>query len=397
VLRTRSRWLAGVALVAVLVATAVTTASATSKVKKPSGAPWIVYNITDENASGGAPAEYTVGMKAAAAYVNNELGGMKGRPIQIDTCNPNVDPAATLACANTAVSANPILISGYSLLFGQNGQSVIEKAGIPMMMFPAQDQQLNSPLNFPLGGGIATAWPIMAKYLANVKKITRIATITYDLASVRAIIHNFLDPLQAKNVAINQTYFPVGTADFTSQAVAATSFNPDVIYVGAAGTDAVRIYKALQQAGWSASKIWNTGTALDKDLFFDQAGSAVDGSVYTTYFDSFDNLANPEVKLFRSKMEKYQHVDGESQNFQWGFSAIMTMLSASKQIKSLSPASLGSFLTNASNFPIFMGQNFIPKKHVDPSRIGIRAPLIRLVRWKNGQLVNMTKGFISFK
>src|SRR5918911_5419826 len=159
----RRRWLVVLALAGALVTTAVAAASAATKAtpKPPSGAPWIIYNIADEQQVGGALAQVGVGMRAAADYVNKELGGLKGRPIEIDTCNPNLDPAATTACANKAVEANPLLVGGESLLFGQNGQPVIEKAGLPMMLFPAQTQQLASTMNFPLGGGIATAWPIM--------------------------------------------------------------------------------------------------------------------------------------------------------------------------------------------------------------------------------------------
>jgi branched-chain amino acid transport system substrate-binding protein len=395
--RTRSRWVVTLAVAAAIVAAVATGALARTTVKPPSGQPWIIYNIADEQQVGGALAQVGVGMRAAADYVNKELGGLKGRPIEIDTCNPNLDPAATTACANKAVEANPLLVGGYSLLFGQNAQPVIEKAGLPMMVFPAQTQQLSSASNFPLGGGIATAWPIMAKYLANVKKVRKVSALLYDTASNRAIIHLFFDPLRAKNANINEIYFPIGTADFTPQAVKATSSDPDIIYVGAAGADAVRIYTALKQAGWPANKIWNTGTALDKDNFFDKAGSAADGAYFTDYFTSFDDLTDPQVKLYRAKIQKYGGVHGESQNYQWGFSTVMTAYNASQKIKKLSAATLLAALQNGKNVPVYMGAKFVPKKDVTVDTAGIRQPLIRLVQWKGGKLVNVTKGFISFK
>jgi len=83
--------------------------SAASNLK---GSPLSVFFINAQGSPTGNsyPAE-TVAAKAAVQYINNELGGIAGHPLTLETCFTDETPAQTTNCANRAVTANPIAIS----------------------------------------------------------------------------------------------------------------------------------------------------------------------------------------------------------------------------------------------------------------------------------------------
>jgi len=83
-----------------------------SAAAKLTGSPLSIFFINSQGSTTGTsyPAE-TVAAKAAVQYINNDLGGVAGHPLKLDTCFTDETPAKTTACANQAVSANPTVIS----------------------------------------------------------------------------------------------------------------------------------------------------------------------------------------------------------------------------------------------------------------------------------------------
>jgi branched-chain amino acid transport system substrate-binding protein len=66
----------------------------------PTGAPFKVFFINEQGASATASdPEDTSAAEAAVSYINKNLGGIKGRPVQITTCATLGTSESMISCA----------------------------------------------------------------------------------------------------------------------------------------------------------------------------------------------------------------------------------------------------------------------------------------------------------
>ena len=71
------------------------------------------------------------GIKAAAAYINDQLGGVDGHPLQIVYCDDQgQNPSANAACVRGFVADNVIGILNCGTAFGTASLPIAEAAGI---------------------------------------------------------------------------------------------------------------------------------------------------------------------------------------------------------------------------------------------------------------------------
>ena len=71
--------------------------------------PILVTLINIEGTPVGSFPEIREGMEAAVETVNNTMGGMMGRPVELDSCVHGLDPNEAVACANGVADAQPQL------------------------------------------------------------------------------------------------------------------------------------------------------------------------------------------------------------------------------------------------------------------------------------------------
>jgi len=391
--------IAGLGVCAILVALAATGASAGVSTTKADSQSYTIYAINDESTPGAGPLirEDRVGVQAAVAYINRELHGLNGHTLRVLFCDPHVDPAQTTTCAQQAISAKPLFATGLSLLMGPQGLPLLEKAQIPWVPLPVQPPEFTDPDSFPLGGGSGTEFSAAGRYMANVMKAKKVSIIIGDtsVATSGAVVQK---QLEAKGASVTMAIYKAGTADFTPTVATATQSKPDAIYVACGFTDCLRIYPLIQQSGFPMSKVLNQGGAVDDDSFFSKADpKSVEGTIYTYEFSGYDDTSNADVALYRQKIQKYAKVPGKGEFYQWGFSNMMTMYNVLKTLKDTTSASLQAALSNATKpIPIFMGASLLPRSKAPSCYPSIRQPLLRVVQYKDGKLINLSKGFVGF-
>ena len=77
--------------------------------------------------------EFSLGIQAAADYINAELGGLGGRPIEIDLCKSIVSPDDSQRCANE-LSADGIEMAISTINFFGNHFSIYQGSDIPVVV-----------------------------------------------------------------------------------------------------------------------------------------------------------------------------------------------------------------------------------------------------------------------
>jgi branched-chain amino acid transport system substrate-binding protein len=368
-------------------------------VKKPSGKPIVLYDITDTSGAGSISAvlqQFPVGAQAAADYINTELNGVGGRPIELKKCDSKADPAATTACANQAVQDKAVAKVGLSVLW-DNGNKIFAKAGIPSHNAPVTASDSSSPTSFPFGGGAASEWPGQVQYWATKMGAKHGVTLADDNAQGQVNVD--LMKAQAAKIPgfkLDVVRLKIG-ADPTPSVARVVGLKPDVVFTAAAGSAAVAVYRAFQQQGFKPDKIVNTGATVDAESFFSKVDpSAVEGSFYSYEFETYDDTSNPDVKVYRDAMKKYSDVDGKSEFYQWGFADVMTVANLAKKIGAdkFDAKTYLDFLKNVEGEKVFMGGE-LSKKSAPPAAPQIVQPTIRIVQYKGGKVVPVSDGFFN--
>lgn len=380
---------------------AAATSSSAPAVAKPTGDPIVLADVSDTTGAGSISAviaQFPAGAEAAVKYLNEEKGGIGGRPVELFKCDSKTDPAATSSCANAAVQKKAVAKIGLSVLWGDNGIPIAKRAGLPSMNAPvsAQDSAA-AEISFPLGGGSGSEWPGQIKYWAENMGTKKAVLLADDNSTGRVQVANQQKVAKEVGMELIPVYLKVGAADPTPTIAKAVSEKPDAIFTAASGAAAVAVYRALQQQGFPADKVVNQGAAVDEESFFSKVpANLVDGSYYTYEFDSFDDLDNPEVKIYRDAMKKYGPNDGRAEFYQWGFSNVMTIAQIAEKegADGFDAKKLKAVLTDVEDTKAFMGGQ-LSRKSAPADQPALIQPTFRIMQYKGGKLNNVSDGYIN--
>lgn len=94
--------------------------------------------------------------KAYAKYVNAK-GGINGRTLKVITCNEHNSSSGAAACAQRAVDERVAAVVGSYSQYSSTYLSALEAEGIPYLGgFGVTDDEFDSPLSYPVNGGLTT-------------------------------------------------------------------------------------------------------------------------------------------------------------------------------------------------------------------------------------------------
>jgi branched-chain amino acid transport system substrate-binding protein len=121
--------------------------------------------INQEDTPVGSYPELRAAVEAGVEWVNTELGGVDGRPIELRTCITPFDPERSRACATELVAAGVVALAGGVDVTSDAAVGVLEQAGIPRFGgIPATVAEQRSPMSFFFSGGDSGA---LAAFMAH--------------------------------------------------------------------------------------------------------------------------------------------------------------------------------------------------------------------------------------
>jgi branched-chain amino acid transport system substrate-binding protein len=93
--------------------------------------------------------------EAWASHINDDLGGINGRPVQVETCDDRGDPAGTSQCLRNLIDKGVVgFVNNSSLAFGVNALPAMEQAGLVNLGgWPITPAEFKSASNFPTTPG----------------------------------------------------------------------------------------------------------------------------------------------------------------------------------------------------------------------------------------------------
>ena len=106
--------------------------TATSAGTKATGEPIKVGFVNSEGGAFSVP-ELRVGNEVAETYINDQLGGVTGRPLQVTRCTTDGSPEASIDCANQLVEEGVVAVVEGTDLGGDAMLPILADAGVPLV------------------------------------------------------------------------------------------------------------------------------------------------------------------------------------------------------------------------------------------------------------------------
>jgi ABC-type branched-subunit amino acid transport system substrate-binding protein len=296
--------------------------------KKATGEPVQIGFITDGKNS---VTDQSIDLDVAAAtvkYANEHRGGIAGRPIELTTCESQLDPAKATDCANRMVEDKVDAV-----VVGTTGEvepiwTVLQAAAIPTMWYAAQGDKVlaDTQSTFSLADPSASTvgLPISVAKEHKKKKVTVIvidvppAIAAYEGAGAK----RFKDA----GIELNLLRVPPGTADMTAQLQTALGGDPGVVHV--LGNDAfcIAAFQGLQTLGFKGPRTTITPCITDATR------KAVPGDVLKGIVVSASSPvdANNEMdELYRTVMSTYgSGIDTSRASGHGTFTAMLGLVTA---------------------------------------------------------------------
>lgn len=186
---------------------------------------------------------------AFAKKVNN-TGGLRGRPVDVITCNDQFDPNLAAACARQLVADNVVAVIPGAEGYGDNLIPILAAAGIPYVGGePSEQADYTSSDAFPIAGGTYDDNVALAIYMASIgcKKVGGV-TITGVPAS-DLVLQVFAKGLPQGAKYVTTAGIAFNAPDVSAAVASLRSAGAQCAVFALDDADAQKVVTALDQSG----------------------------------------------------------------------------------------------------------------------------------------------------
>lgn len=289
--------------------------------------------------------------------MQQSLGEVLGRPIELSVCDNASTPEGSVSCANRFVDEGVVAVLGS----GASSQAipaaeVLQEAGI-VMITPSSTNNATTQIGdyiFRVAYNDEFQGAVAAEYMYNDLEARRVAVFrqqdddySFGLAG---FFSDTFQELGGETVVVDYT---AGTVDFAAQINDIRAFNPDAIYTPGFCTELAALLPQLLQQGFDVPMMGGDGT--DDAQCPDGGGQAFDGFRFTTFAEPEQLGSDPEAAAraeeFRAQFQE-SHPNGTFNGFTLaGADALNVLVAAIEAAGSDDPAAVRDALAELENFP----------------------------------------------
>jgi branched-chain amino acid transport system substrate-binding protein len=334
--------------------------------------------------------------EAARQYVNNELGGINGRPLEFDKCVTSGTPDSSAQCANQLVASDvPVALQG--LDYGNVAlHPILEAAGIPWVgQEPFTSLDYQSGYNFS-GGQVAYALGA-GIHLRDEIKPKRVTILSYTTPSAVASVDAYVRPaMEASGASVEVVNADFGAPDMSVPVGAALATDPDAIIFFMADADCAKVVTAADQLGYDGALI-----AGPCGTFVKNTGAAAEGVYSLADVYSVDDLskaperATSDVEAYVAAMGEYAPDRDLDLFTQFVFAGVVNLATVLRQIDGeVTSESVTAALEATDDLPSFMADTFGCAGVLTDLAPSVCAANILVMQAKDGKLVQLSDEFI---
>jgi branched-chain amino acid transport system substrate-binding protein len=385
----RARTLGLLLLGAVLTACGGTSAPAPGP---SSGKPPVLLGFVNmEGAPSGSFPEAAAGAEAAVAHVNDDLGGIGGRPLKLARCTTNGTAESSQSCAQKLVAQHPVAVIGGVDLGSNASVHVITGAGIPYVTgSPTLGAELTTAGSFAVSGGTAADLLGIGDYLINRKHVRRVNVLHEDLPGLlNTAISAAGTIFSSKGVTVKLVAEKADAADFAPSVTAAAAGSPDAIIVVFPAQACARIMQSAQALGVSAD-LYYPGACATPGVVAGR-GAALSRSWFASgYLPVGASGGDAEAAVFRARVPAAQR----SPLSEASFSAVLDT-AALMSAGAVDPTSLARAFAATKDQPNALGHPYTCDGKQLPLLTSVCNSNVRLLQYRDGAFVDVLGRWVS--
>ncbi|MEM7140613.1 MAG: ABC transporter substrate-binding protein [Actinomycetota bacterium] len=331
-----------------------------------------LINQEDGNPAGSYP-EMRFAAGAAINFINTELGGVDGRPLELVPCaNDNFTEEKSRSCAQDLVAEGVVALVGGLDVMASGSLPVLEGNGIPMIGgIPAGLPEQRSDIAFAFSGGTAGA---MAAMLSHAKDNgAESAMIAHgDFESFNITAQDFAAKVgESLGLEVTLVPFPILATDFLPVFNQALDTEADAVIVAAADAACISVMQ-----GWKdfeiPSQLYLVGACAAEEII-DNANGSQDGVIFSGEGPPVD--VDTEGDIFEDAIDTYAegfaHAAGTV-----GFRGMMNLYSLLVDLSpdDINSAALLDLVRSAQERPSFWGHPYTCDGNQIPGLPSLCAP-----------------------
>lgn len=333
-------------------------------VTKATGTPITLGMINQENTPVGSFPELSQAVRAAMDFVNAQLGGVDGHPLDLELCNTKFSAEGSTACGQQfATSGVPAVLGGIDV-FG-NGIDVLAENKIPFVGgIPVSTQSVTSPNSFQWSGGTWGATVAFASYAASDLHAKSAAIIYGDFGSV-ADGANYgrrtLEQLGVDSVAMIP--YPIISTDLGSPIQAAAASDPDVVFMLTADTGCTAAMDAVANSTMKA-KVFYTGACASPSIVQVAGPAKTNGAIFNVEGPINRADPSPDTNLYTGVLKAYgdglEPIGSATVSFRafMNLYVVMRDLAADGGAEKVTAAAITKSLKSTVDATSFMGHDY---------------------------------------
>jgi branched-chain amino acid transport system substrate-binding protein len=261
--------------------------------------PIVLGMINQEDNPVGSYPELRVAVEAAAAWVNAELGGVDGRPVEIHTCVTTFNADESRACALELIERGVVAFVGGVDVLSIGSYPVIEQSGLVSVGgIPANLVEQRSPNAFFFSGGDAGALAAFMAHAADSGRTKVALAYGQEVESFEVAAREYGAAVgESLGLEVALIPFSLFTTDYSPVLTAARDAGADAVMVLAASVACVPVMQLAAEL-----QLYLTGACAAEEVI-DAAGDSAVGVIFNAEgrVDGIDI----EASLYQDVVERY--------------------------------------------------------------------------------------------
>jgi branched-chain amino acid transport system substrate-binding protein len=356
------------------------------------GEPIVIGMINQEGTPAGSFPENREAAEAAVEYVNQELGGVDGRPFELIVEITDATPESASAAANALLEQDPVVVTP-GVDFGTAASiPIFEEANMPYVGgVPLLPPELTSAISFTFTGGSVAAFPGQSVYIGEELGAETVNIIYTDnpagLEAATTFGQSILEQVGVQEV--NLIPEDANATDFTPAVSAANEGDPDAIMVLFAAQGCSRIMQAVASLGIETAMFY-PGSCLDDEVI-QAGGEGAEGAYFNSEHILYNDTDDPDVALYREAMEQYRpdaKISGFSQS---SFTTIINLHTIMTEIgaDNVTSEAIIDYLEGTQDHESFMTHTFTCAEEQVAGLISVCNAAVRIVQLQDGEPVDL--------
>ena len=321
------------------------------------GEPIVLGMINQENTPVGSYPELSSATRAAIEFVNAELGGVHGRPLELEVCNTEFSPEGSTACAQKFVQAGVPAVLGAIDVFG-TGIDTLEENGIPFVGgIPVSEQAVTAGNSFQWSGGTWGATIAFAHHAATEVDADSVAIVYPEYGPITDSAGYGKTTLEQLGVTdVVMVPYPITATDLTSPIQAANSSFPDALIMLAADTGCSGAFDGISTVGVTA-QVYLVGACAAPRIIEGAGPEKTDGTIFNVEGPIDRSEKNVDFSLYQAVAQRYgdgfDPVGAGTVTFRSFMNLYRVLLGLDAE--ELTPEGIAAALATQDDTPSFMG------------------------------------------